>query len=187
VTLAFDDHKKAEEKYQPTDTLATFLRLAVSNAPGKETARDVEIIVLEIEEFAISPAGSGGRSIWLANPALGWTHAFDSELRYQLPRTSIPPGATRYVDVGRWLRLADASADLSFVLSVIPEPATLRHVLPPGGWRLRLSATLQNGDATFWDAKISYGFMFSAGIAQLIDVKATVVKVASASAPAASG
>src|SRR5947209_20502406 len=71
LTLAFDDHKKAEEKYQPTDPLATFLRLAVSNAPGKETARDVEIIVLEIEEFAISPAGSGGRSIWLANPALG--------------------------------------------------------------------------------------------------------------------
>ena len=128
-------------------------------------------------------AGASGSRIRLSE----WTHAFDSELRYQLPRTSIPPGATRYVDVGRWLRLADASADLSFVLSVIPEPATLRHVLPPGGWRLRLSATLQNGDATFWDAKISYGFMFSAGIAQLIDVKATVVKVASASAPAASG
>jgi hypothetical protein len=100
LALAFDEHKTAEEKYQPTDTLATFLRLAVSNAPGKDTARDVEIIVLEIEEFAISPAGSGGQSVWLANPALGWTHAFDSELRYQLPRTSIPPGATRYVDVG---------------------------------------------------------------------------------------
>lgn len=162
------------------------MRLAVSNAPGKDTARDVEIIVLEIEEFAISPAGSGGRRVWLANPALGWTHAFDSELRYQLPRTSIPPGATRYVDVGRWLQLADAS-DLNFVMSVVPEPATLRHVLTPSGWRLRLSATMQNGDATFWDAKISYGLTHSAGIAQLIDVTATVVKVASASAPAASG
>ncbi len=91
------------------------------------------------------------------------------------------------MDVGRWLQLADANANLSFVLSVIPEPATLRHVLQPGGWRLRLSATMQNGDATFWDAKISYGSTISAGIAQLIDVKATVVKVASASVPAASG
>jgi hypothetical protein len=144
----------------------------------------VEIIVLEVEEFATSPAGSGGRRIWLANPALGWTHAFDSTIRYQSPRASIPPGATRYADVGRWLQLADASADLSFVLSVIPEPTTLRHVLEPGGWRLRLSATMENGEATFWEATISYGVTLSAGTAQLIDVDATVMRVASASAPA---
>lgn len=142
----------------------------------------MEIIVVEVDEFATSPAGSGGRRVWLANPALGWTHAFDSELRYQLPRASIPPGATRYVDVGRWLQLADASADLSFVLSIIPEPATFRHVLTPGGWRLRLAATMENGEASFWEAKISYGVAFSAGVAQLIDVKATVMRVASASA-----
>jgi hypothetical protein len=147
-------------------------------------AREVEILVLEINEFAISPAGSGGRGIWLANPALGWTHAFDSEVRYQLPRQSIPPGATRYVDVGRWFQLEDAPADLSFVLSVIPEPVSGRHVLSSGGWRLRLAVTAQNADATFWDAEISYGVTFAAGLSQLVESKATVVPVASAQAAA---
>jgi hypothetical protein len=126
LTLAFDEHKTADEKYSESDTLATFLRLAVANASGKDTARDVEILVLEVNEFGTTPVGSGGRSIWLANPALGWTHAFDSEVRYQLPRISIPSGATRYADVGRWLQLADTSFELSFVLrapiKMIPRP-----------------------------------------------------------------
>src|SRR6266571_1391594 len=56
LTLAFDQHMKADEKYQMSDAPATFLRLAVANAPGKDTAREVEILVLEINEFAISPA-----------------------------------------------------------------------------------------------------------------------------------
>lgn len=104
----------------------------------------------------------------------------------RLGRRSHPePLATWTWDAG--FKLADLAADLSFVVSVIPEPATFRHVLPSGGWRLRLAATIQNGDATFWDARVSYGVTFSAGIAQLIDAKATVVKVASASAPPARG
>ncbi len=183
LTLAFDDHQRTEEMYQPGNKPAVYLRTAVSNAEGKETARDVELLLLEVEEFSHTSVGSGGRTIWLANPALGWTHSFDAELRYQLPRQSIPPGATRYVDVGRWLQLEDGTYDLSFVLSVIPEPVSRRHVLESGCWRLRIAATMQNGNATFWDARICFA-VGSQGLAQPAEVEASVAGVSSATAAA---
>lgn len=173
LTLHFDSNMQTSETNPATGALLPYLRMAVTNAQGKDTAADVEILILEVQEFAISPAGSGGRRVWLANRALGWANSLDP-----VPRMTIPPGATRYVDVGRWVQ----QTPMSVVLCVVPEPGSNRHVLDPGGWRLRLAATIRNGDATFWEAEVSYGETVQQGPATPTRVTATVKQVKSATA-----
>lgn len=175
LTLHFDSHMQAQETDPVTGAVMDYLRLAVSNAEGKSTAEDVEILILEIQEFATGAGGSGGRRVWLANPALGWANSLDP-----LPRMTIPAGATRYVDVGRWLQLQSPVAELSFVLSVVPEPGSNRHILTRGNWRIRLAATLRNGNATFWDAEIFYDETIAAGLANLVGLTAKIERLASA-------
>lgn len=177
LTLHFDSHMKTQETNPVTGAQMDYLRLAVSNAQGKDTAADVEVLVLEIEELAAGPAGSGGRRVWLANTALGWANSLDI-----VPRMTIPPGATRYIDVGRWLQLQGPAPELSLVLSVVPEPGSNRHILSSGRWRLRLAATLRNGDATFWDAEVRYDEAFAAGLVQLVGAEATIRQIAAADA-----
>ena len=158
LALAFDKHARATEVNQAGASLP-YLRLAVTNAAGKETARDVEVLLLDIEERAKSPAGSGGRRIWLANPAMGWANSLAP-----LPQMSIPRGATRYLDICRWAQLTDIPHRSSLLLCVVPEPGTNRHVLGPGAWALRLSVTLRNGDASFWEVVVSYEDQATAGL-----------------------
>jgi hypothetical protein len=86
---------------------------------------------------------------------------------------SIPPGATRYLDVGCWLQ----TTPLGLTLQVVPPPGSNRHILNPGGWRFRLAVTIRNGDATFWDAEISFRESVTAGVAAPVDVTAKVEQV----------
>jgi hypothetical protein len=167
LTLEFDRHMRADETDQQGNTLP-YLRLAVTNAEGKDTARDVEILVVSIEEYAITQVGGGKRQIWLANPALAWANSVDP-----VPRMSIPPGATRYVDVGCWVQV-EMVAEVNLRLSVVPPPNSNRHLLRPGGWRLRLAATMWKGDASHWDAEVSFESTVSPGIASPRNLKATV-------------
>ncbi|MGH3142239.1 MAG: hypothetical protein ACRDO9_03805, partial [Gaiellales bacterium] len=149
---------------------------AVTNAEGKDTAREVEILVVDIEEYAVNQVGSGGRQVWLANPALAWANSIDP-----LPRMSVPPGATRYVDIGCWVQEARV-AQVNLRLSVVPTPNSNRHLLPPSGWRLRLAATMRNGDATYWDARVSFESTTSQGFASLAKLKAEVEEISSVKA-----
>lgn len=165
LSLAFDDHFLSEEQNLAGATVP-YLRLAVKNAAGKHTAEDVEVLIERITEYAVSPIGSGGRVVWLANPALGWANSVDPR-----PRMSIPPGATRYVDVACWPPMPPP---LEAWLCVVPTPGSGRHQLPLGGWCIRLAVTLRNADASFWEAHVSFEEQVSAGIASPIAVKATV-------------
>src|SRR3954451_8496586 len=45
----------------------------------------------------VDEIGGGGVKRWLVNPALAWPNSLDP-----IPRMTIPPGATRYVDLGAW-------------------------------------------------------------------------------------
>lgn len=80
LTLRFDEHRYVQET-NPYDNLVPYLRLAVTNAAGKRTAEHVEVLIERIEEYAVSSIGSGGRIVWLANPALGWANSLDSMRR----------------------------------------------------------------------------------------------------------
>jgi len=142
LTLRFDEHKYQEENNPETGAGIPYLRLAVTNARGKETARDVEILLLRVDEV-----GGGGVKRWLVNPAFAWANSLDP-----MPRMTIPPGVTRYVDIGCWVR----SSGLILKLCVKPEPGSGRHHLPPGRYRLLLSVTARNADATTWSAELSF-------------------------------
>jgi hypothetical protein len=93
LNLAFDKHLKVDETDPRSGVVVPYLRVAVSNASGKRTADLVEVLIHDVREVAVSSTGCGGGLIWLANPALGWANSMDP-----LPRMSIPPGATRYLD-----------------------------------------------------------------------------------------
>jgi hypothetical protein len=118
LTLEFDRHAFTHEANKTGDDIP-FLRLAVTNAKGKEAATDVEVLVLEVNE----KPNSGAVIRWLVNPALGWPNSLDP-----FPRMTIPPGATRYVDVGWWI----GGIPLTFVLGVTPTPYSERHRLTAG-------------------------------------------------------
>jgi len=92
---------------------------------------------------------SGGRRIWLVNPVLGWANSLDAP-----GRTDIPPGATRYADVGRWVRRGRPT--LEFVLSVLPEPGSRRHVLESGAWDIHVTAVAENAEASNWRIRLSF-------------------------------
>ena len=172
LTLAFDSHMKVDETNPPSGARLPFLRLAVSNAKGKEAAADVEVLVVNVQEISVGPVGGGGRYVWLANPALSWTHHTQVVGGNLLPSTrmSIPSGATRYLDVGCWL----PPIPLKLTLSVFPIPGSKRHELVAGTWRLELDVTLQNGDVTRWYAQVGFAEKVVAGLAQPVDVTGTV-------------
>jgi hypothetical protein len=89
---------------------------------------------------------------------------------------TIPPGATRYADVGCWV----SRIPLEFHLMVVPTPGNRRHILNPSGWRVRLAATVRNGDVTFWDLTVSFEEAVQQGLADPVNVKAEVQSIASA-------
>jgi hypothetical protein len=171
LTLEFDGHKVVDEA-DPAGATIPYLRLAVTNAEGGRTAEHVQVLIVNIKAFATSSAGSGGQVIWLADPALGWANSVD-----KLPRMSIPPGTTRYVDMGCW----HPQIPLGLELGVVPRPNNNRHVLSPGGWKIRLAATMRNGNATFWDARVSYDASVQAGVGRPVKISAEIQKVESAS------
>lgn len=167
LTLAFDEYHFVDEG-SVDGSGYPWLRLAVTNAAGKRTAENVEVIIEFITEYAMSTVGFGGRMVWLANAALSWANSLDP-----YPRMSIPPGATRYVDVANW---NDASVPLHMSLRVTPAPLSGRHRLVAGGWNLRLAVAATNADATVWNARVSFEEDAHAGLARPKNVLASVAR-----------
>jgi hypothetical protein len=169
LTLAFDSHQKVDEQ-NPAGATIPYLRVAVTNDRERNTAEDVELLVLDVQEYATSSVGSGGRNVWLANPALGWTNSL-----HAAPTMTIPPGATRYADVGCWIGVVP----LEFHLMVVPTPGNRRHVLDAGGWRIRLAATIRNGDVTFWELNVSFEEKVQQGVSEPGNVETGVRRLSS--------
>lgn len=162
LSLEFDSHRYQEE-VNPAGGSVPYLRLAVTNAPGKHAARDVEVLVKRVDQL-----GDGGVRRWLVNPALAWPNSLDP-----LPRMTIPAGTTRYVDVGCWIQLTP----LTLKLAVQPEPNSNRHLLLPGSYEIELAVTARNADATTWVCLISFGESIQQGLAIPANPTASVQRV----------
>jgi hypothetical protein len=160
IALAFDHHARADEIDVNTGASVPFLRLAVSNAPGKDTAHRVEVIVL-----GIKATGGSGVMTWLANPALAWANSLNPE-----PVVELPSGVTRYVDVGQWVQLTP----LTLVLSLQPQPGSQRHYLTPGSYEIELAVTADNGEASTWIASVSFLENVQSGLSSPVNVQASV-------------
>jgi hypothetical protein len=155
LTLSLDQHHFTTER-QRNGKPIPYLRAAVSNERGRAAAQEVEVLV----ESVIEVSGGGVRR-WLVNPALSWPNSLD-----QLPRMTITPGSTRYVDVGFWLapgaavKIGDGpthhAAELTFILSVNPVPHSGRHLLTPARYEIVLAAAARNADASRWMLKLAF-------------------------------
>src|SRR5437879_5513337 len=120
------------ENEQPAGSNIRYLRLAITNGNGKRSAEDVEVLVMNVDG---GPPGGATRR-WLVNPALRWPNLRPE----QPPQVTVPPGATRYVDLGRWQR--DGASQLPrflFVLALDMPPKSEEHVLEPGSYTIRLA------------------------------------------------
>ena len=83
---SWPDTSKPRERYQ-----ALWLRCSVSNAKNKDTATDVEVLVTRV----LRPFGDSRRGVTPSRP-LRWSDILAGHI-------SLPPGVTRYVDLG-WIR-----------------------------------------------------------------------------------
>jgi hypothetical protein len=161
LSLSFDEHKFQDEKNAAGATVP-YLRMALTNAQGKDAARDVQVLVTRVSEVA-----GGGVQRWLVNPALGWPNSLNP-----VPIMTIPAGATRYVDIGCWMQGSMAPLDLT--LAVVPTPNSDRHRLPPGKHQIYLSVIAANADARSWVATVAFGDEWSHGLAHVRDLEASV-------------
>jgi hypothetical protein len=139
LTHSVDD-SAIEVTYTPTSLVsvgvsgrAAYLRLAVSNEPGHDAARDVEVLLQRVERIH-GEHGHVIERVHVASPPFGWSNVETTSL-------TIPAGVTRVIDVG----IVDGPPDPEFQsgsppdkppplvlrLGIVPEPADGRNRLPP--------------------------------------------------------
>jgi hypothetical protein len=148
VSLSFDRFAYAWEGHDPQ---IRYLRLAVTNADGKHAADDVEVLVLKIDG---GPVGSGIVDRWFANSALRWPNL----RKHDLPRVTVPPGASRYVDLGAWAPSPVAQDHrFLFELALDMKPLSEAHILEPGTYDIELAVGPRNADSTRWNVHLSFG------------------------------
>lgn len=146
----FDQYAIADEGTLDSPAGQKWLRLAVTNAPRRDTAQAVTALVLGCEELPRGSSGSGGVRRWLANPALGWANGSERGGAAM----SIPPGVKRYVDVGTWGIAGDGTVAL--FLQVKPQPLSGRHILPAGRHRITVDLAPENGSPTTWEIDVAW-------------------------------
>jgi len=125
-----------------------WLRFHVANAPDKQAAEDVEVLVSQVvsirENQRVNPV------IDISFPALGWTHASTTRL-------TIAPGVVRAVDVGR-MHLKEPPPEFRdvFELSIEPVPADGRHRLTRGTYDILFTLSARNANAKNFRIRIVY-------------------------------
>jgi hypothetical protein len=121
---------------------ALWLRFSVSNATGKDTARDVQVLVTRVE------TPSERRELVPGGP-LHWT-----DLRS--PTVDLPAGISRMIDIAQVELPADTQKGTALWLKVSPVPGDTRHRLEPGSYDVELAVTAQGIDADFSTAKLDF-------------------------------
>lgn len=141
--IAAEEVSRADATGLPVVTgRAVYLRLAVTNAIGKDAAADVEVLLSQIRRPSLD---SDTDMVDVSFPGFGWTHAGTTRL-------TVPPGVTRHIDLGR---VRDDRAD-RFELLVIPHPVDLRNQLLPGTYELVLTLSARNADAHHYVMRFSF-------------------------------
>jgi hypothetical protein len=121
---------------------ALWLRFSVCNATGKDTARDVQVLVTRV----VTPRE---RSELVPGGPLHWT-----DLRS--PTIDLPAGISRKVDVAQLELPASTQAGTVLWLKVSPVEGDTRHRLEPGSYDVELAVTAQGVDAVFYNAKLDF-------------------------------
>lgn len=130
--------------------VATYLRLNVANAAGKDAAVDVELLIDRISEVPSEP-DVWARLIDISYPALAWTHAGTTRL-------TLSPGVVRTIDLAR--AYGDpVNPELRDALELCIDPAPLdgRHrLVGDATYDLELTLSGRNADAKDYWMRIRY-------------------------------
>jgi hypothetical protein len=118
---------------------AAWIRLGVSNAAGREAAREVEVL-LESARATPAPGQAEVPPVLIAYPAVPWTH-----VPAETTRVTIPAGATRSLDVATIYLRGDARKALNLLIAAAPFDQ--RNRVDPGRYELIFVVTAHNADA----------------------------------------
>jgi hypothetical protein len=128
---------------------SAWVRLRVSAARGKDSATDVEILVLDAREVA--PRAALERSVagaGLSGFRLNWT-AGDG------PRVHIPAGASRIFDLCQVIR-PEQGETANLIIEVSFKPFDNRHVVTWGTIEVDLAVAARNMDTRRFRVRLSY-------------------------------
>jgi hypothetical protein len=162
LTLSHDPRVDRTEEAWGNGHQAAFVRLAVTNAPGKHAAEETEVLVVALkqiearrdlyEETGVA-SWADGRRVNFA--PLGWTHIFD--------RTSltVAPGIRRTVDLGYLTdELHGTDPEVRLALAVNPVPANYLNLIPPGTWEVTVAVSARNADAVYYSFTLTFDGLY---------------------------
>jgi hypothetical protein len=158
---------------------SAWVRVRISNARGKHSAHDVELLVTQFRRLSKSVED---QQVPLDIRPLRWSNALDPQ-GYPMTRVTIPPGVTRYCDLlaipqptasiheaaygqseEEIPRDIDAGEYSTYApLQVFPEPTDGRHVLREGSYELEVAVCARDVDASFYKTTVSFNGVWRRG------------------------
>lgn len=150
LSLLFSPAQEAGDRVLVAEgNLALYVRLRVSNAPKKDMARNVEILLLHVGY----PPGSVLPGV-MPSRNLAWADVPDQRL-------SIPSNVYRRVDfLNLWTSAASpGTPQLTPSLAQHNDtwpPADRQLLTAPGLYDITLAITAENCDATYWSVKFQF-------------------------------
>jgi hypothetical protein len=142
-TMSFENEPSSAEwaAVSRTGARSLWLRFSVENPPGRNTAREVRVLITHVEapreRVELVP---GGRLLW-------------TDLRE--PTSDLPAGISRMVDIAT-IQLPDKEEATTLRLGVQMAPGDPRNVLEPGSYGLELAVTAQDVDAVFYHTSLTF-------------------------------
>jgi hypothetical protein len=146
--------------YQQTQ--GAYVRFEVSNAPGKDTAENVEVM---IDHAGVDRPDGSFHHARLGGFPLAWANTW-SATEGATTRLSVPPGVSRRVDL-----VSVREDEKKLTMEVDPRPADFRHQLPEGTTTLRLVLTAHNADARYYVLRVTYDGEWEPDIWSHLDVE----------------
>jgi hypothetical protein len=145
VRLSHDAEADRKVETTGSGTPSMYVRLGISNEPGKHAAEDVQVFVVAV---------SGERVNY---GPLGWTHIGEWVTRVGgkewVPGTkqTLGPGIRRTVDLG-----SARSDGTPFTLAVNPPPASGAHELQRGVFDIVVAVSPRNADAQHFALTLTF-------------------------------
>lgn len=137
LSLSVDEAGGWDTAHTAEGKRVLFLRLLVLNEAGKDSAADVQVVLLSVE------GGSGLSEAPLIS--FGWTHTATTRL-------DVPSGSRRLVDF-----FAQPHGEAQVWLWLMPHPINEWWKLDPGTYVAHLELSARNADAVFYDVEFLAG------------------------------
>jgi hypothetical protein len=147
----------------PEPAPAHWIRLRVSNAPGRRSAEDVQVLVTRIQPRASPGLGK----LPLDTRPLRWTGLYDESSNTAITEIALPPGLARHIDLLA-LREPDGEGikegrQASALVQVWPSTQGPRSWISAGTYDLELAVVARDTNTRRYRAEIEFDGVWRAG------------------------